>query len=298
MTPPKKLAEVVPLFRRRPPEEVPEVGLTLAPTSNSERASEMDLATSAPVDLAGKPPCWFLIGAGGTGKTAEARWLGWRMDEAGRPAFRAALDPTNRSLASWFENVEQPPSSDPAQTARWLREALEFLMTDKPPAILDFGGGDTALAKIIDSAPGIVEAMDEAGIAPVACYMLAPRLDDLGPLEAMERAGFRPKATVIILNEGRVDTTLTREEAFSAIQRHSVFKAALARGAMPIWLPRLEPDVMLEIEAKRLHFGHARDGSVPAGRTFSPIGGLRRSMVARWLKRMEQAHEPIRGWLP
>jgi hypothetical protein len=63
-------------------------------------------------------------------------------------------------------------------------------------------------------------------------------------------------------------------------------------------MPRLEPEVMSEIENKRLHFGHARDGTVPAGRTFSPIGGLRRSMVGRWLERMEQEHEPIRSWLP
>jgi hypothetical protein len=56
--------------------------------------------------------------------------------------------------------------------------------------------------------------------------------------------------------------------------------------------------VMTEIENKRLHFGHARDGTVPAGRTFSPIGGLRRSMVGRWLERMEQEHDPISSWLP
>jgi hypothetical protein len=55
---------------------------------------------------------------------------------------------------------------------------------------------------------------------------------------------------------------------------------------------------MTKIENKRLHFGHARDGTVPAGRTFSAIGGLHRSVVARSLERMEQEHAPIEKWLP
>jgi hypothetical protein len=63
-------------------------------------------------------------------------------------------------------------------------------------------------------------------------------------------------------------------------------------------MPRVEPDVMTKIENKRLHFGHARDGTVPAGRTFSAIGGLHRSVVARSLERMEQEHAPIEKWLP
>src|SRR4051794_4298997 len=115
----KKLADVVPLFRRSTtPEELPEVRLSLAPQADRKAASR---APVSDLDLTGKPKCWFLIGAGGSGKTAEARWMGWRMDSEGRQALRAALDPANRSLASWFENVEQPPSSDPMQTARWLR---------------------------------------------------------------------------------------------------------------------------------------------------------------------------------
>ena len=91
---------------------------------------------------------------------------------------------------------------------------------------------------------------------------------------------------------------LSREEAFARVLRHSDFRAAVGRGALPIWMPRLEPDVMDQIEGKHVTFGQARDGQVPEGKTFPPIGGLDRSMVGRWLDRMEQAFQPAGTWLP
>jgi hypothetical protein len=101
-----------------------------------------------------------------------------------------------------------------------------------------------------------------------------------------------------VLNEGTVDSVLSREEAFARILRHSAFKNAMARGAIPIWMPKLEPEVSQEIEGKRLTFGQARDGLVPEGRTFSPIGGLERSMVIRWLDRMDESFKAIQSWRP
>ena len=203
-----------------------------------------------------------------------------------------------RSLATWLEGVEQPPSSDGAQTARWLREFLSFLMTEKRHnAVLDFGGGDTSLAKLVNAAPGIAATLEDAGLAPIACYTLTPRLDDLAALDSLETAGFRPKATALIFNEGRVDTSMDRDDAFARVLRHTAVRNALARGAVPLWMPRLEPDVMQEIEGKRLQFGQARDGQAPEGSSFGPIGGLERAMVARWLERMEEAHAAISTWL-
>jgi hypothetical protein len=140
--------------------------------------------------------------------------------------------------------------------------------------------------------------MTAAGVAPIACYMIGPRVEDLSSLDALERAGFQPAATVIVLNEGRVDSTLSREEAFGRVLRHSSFVRAVERGAVPLWMPRLEPEVAAEIEGKRLTFGQARDGQVPPGAKFAPIGGFRRSMVRRWLEGMERELGPVASWMP
>ena len=297
-TPPEDTKKVVPLFRRRPVGEgEPEVRVGAAPTNGPE--DDLPVEAASVVDLSGKPKVWFMIGGGNSGKTVEVRWLVGRMAARGERAVLAALDPANRSLASWFEDVAQPPSSDGTQTARWLRDFLNFLMEEKQhSAVLDFGGGDTSLAKAVDAAPGIVAALEAAGLAPVACHVLTPRQDDLALLGALEAAGFRPEATMLLCNLGRVDTTMAGDDAFARVMRHSTVRAAMERGAVPIWMPRLEPDVMAEIEGKRLQFAQVRDGQVPGGSAFPPLGGLERAMVTRWLERMEEAHRPVATWLP
>jgi hypothetical protein len=198
----------------------------------------------------------------------------------------------------WFDGVEQPETSDPNHTARWLRDVLNHLMTGKTSGMLDMGGGDTSLAKLVDLAPDIADRMIAEGVEPVACYCFGSRVDDLTPLQSLEEAGFRPRSTMLVLNEDRVDSMLTREEAFARVTRHSDFQAAVTRGAVPVWMPRLEPEVAAPIEGRRLTFGMVRDGLVPEGAKFSPIGGLERSMVNRWLGRMEQEFRPVLSWLP
>jgi hypothetical protein len=290
-------ATVVPLFGfgRAQIDDETEYRQRAAPLSAKSRAAE---PVTAVIDLAGKPKVWLLIGRGGSGKTVLARWMGWRMTELGRAAMIAALDPTNRSLATWFAGVEQPELSDPSYTARWLRSALSHLMQTKFSGIFDFGGGDISLRTVIEMAPTLAEDMIGAGVEPIACYCIGPSQDDLTSLGSLEEGRFRPRSTVLVLNEGKADSMLSREEAFARVLRHSDFRAAVARGAIAIWMPRLEPDVMDQIEGKHVTFGQARDGQVPEGKTFPPIGGLDRSMVGRWLDRMEQAFQPVTTWLP
>jgi hypothetical protein len=304
-TKPKATAEggrVASRFRHAAFEGVPEIPLDDAVDEREPGGAGFAAGTAAPAELA-LPPVWFLCGAGGTGKTVLARWLVWRMRQHGREAVLAALDPGNRSLARWFDDVQQPASRDSAHASRWLvQDLLDPLMEMNPrnPAVLDFGGGDVALAQAVEKTNGLHTVLGSAGLGVVACYVLSPRIDDLGPLQTLERLGFQPRATLLVLNEGRADPTLPRSDAFASITAHSVFRAALARGAQPVWMPALESDVMQEIDAKRLDFSMARDGQVPDGARFPAIGGLRRSMVARWLERMEQAFMPLaeRHWLP
>lgn len=283
-------------FRRGDPlENVPEIRLG----SSADEARSAIVTPTPSVDLTDKPKVWFMLGSGGAGKTTYARWLISRMAEQGRSATLAALDPGSRALSAWFDGIEQPPSHDSGRTEKWLGDFLDFLMTEKTPSILDFGAaGEVPLRAVVDSTKGLASDMEGAGLGVVACYVLSPRIWDIEPLTKMEASGFQPQATLIVLNEGKVDSNSDPQEAFAPIVRHSTFRKAVDRGAIPLWLPALDADVMSEIEAKLLHFAMVRDGQVPAGATFSPIGGLRRSKVSRWLERMEQVHAPIRSWLP
>ncbi len=292
----KPVAEIIPFRRGASLDDESEI--PLASASSSTAVAGRDRLGPVALNLTGKPKVWFLIGPNGSGKTALARWIGWNVAGEGRTVLMAALDPQNRSLATWFSNVMQPDNNDGTQTARWLRDFLQHAMDRMESAILDFGGGDTALAKLVNEAPDLDAVLAAAGVTAVACYMIGPRVEDLASLDALERAGFQPAATVIVMNEGRVDSTLSREEAFARVLRHGAFTRAVARGATVLWMPRLEPEVAAEIEGKRLTFGQARDGQVPAGAKFAPIGGFKRSMVRRWLDAMVHEFAPVASWMP
>lgn len=292
----KPKAEIVPFRRRVGLEDEPEI--SLASASVASAPAVLDRLAPVALDLTGQAKAWFLVGPNGSGKTALARWMGWNLASTDRVASMAALDPQNRSLATWFSGVMQPDTNDGAQTAKWLMDFLDYVMEQKASAILDFGGGDTALAKVVHEVPDLCAVLTAAGIAPVACYMVGPRVEDLASMDALEQAGFQPPATAIVLNEGRVDSTLSRDEAFARVLRHSAFTRAVSRGAAVVWMPRLEPEVAAEIEGKRLTFGQARDGQVPAGAKFGPIGGFKRSMVRRWLQAMDYEFGPVASWMP
>jgi hypothetical protein len=291
---------VVPIarFRRQGADEVvPEIGAAPPPPS-IEQAQKAALKPAP--DLTGRPTIWCLLSSNGGGKTTMARWMIHRVDEAGRERpLLAALDPGDRTLASWFSNVEQPPNRDTRGTARWLRDYLDALMSQGLSAILDFGGGgETALAELLAVEPRLHTLAEDAGVSLVACYPLTPRSEDILVARGLEDAGFTPAATLLLLNEGRADPTRPADEAFANVTGHSVYRRMVSRGAQVAWMPALDSDVIQEIEKKRLTFAMAREGKVPDGAAFYPIGGLRRSEVGRFLALMEQRHERVLSWLP
>jgi hypothetical protein len=288
---------IVRLFqRKRSFDGVPEAAVGLPPASDTRPATPPP--TRSVPDLSGQPKVWFVSGPGRSGKTTLLRYVLEAVHAAGGDVVAAALDPQNRSLAAFIAGVEQPPSSDAAGIAAWLEDLLRFALEERRSALLDLGGGDTSLSRLIADAPDLAGVMAEAGVAPVAIYTIGPRVDDLASLASFEAQGFRPAATALILNEGLAHPSQAREEAFGWVLHHSAFRAAVERGAVPIWLPRLDPAVLTEIEAKRLRFAQARDGQEPEGRPVGPLGPLNRSRVRKWLASMDEALAPIRSWFP
>jgi hypothetical protein len=109
--------------------------------------------------------------------------------------------------------------------------------------------------------------------------------------------GFQPRATLIVLNDGLIDLAEEPKDVFAPIERHSAVKAAVARGAIVIHMPRLlTADLAREIERKRLSFAQARDGLAPEGVT--PIAGFDRTLIRSWMEQMEEAFAPVARWLP
>lgn len=278
-------------------EELP-VGM---PPSSAPSAVEAPAASA--VDLGGRPKIWFAIGRGGSGKTTLLRWAAETCIGRGASPIVVAADPQNRSLKNYMD-VHEPPTNDAAATARWLESLLRHAMGETPSdekvsALVDLGGGDTALHKLLSSVPTLATDLEDGGVAPVAVYTLGPRVDDLSALASFEALGFKPAATVLVRNEGLADPTVPREDAFARVLRHSAYRAAVDRGATAVWMPALAPnDLVQEIEGKRISFAQARDATSPAGRGVAPLAPFDRSRVRKWIDAMAREMAPIASWLP
>ncbi|MGD0104911.1 MAG: hypothetical protein ABSC06_12850 [Rhodopila sp.] len=294
MTTEQKKANIIQFQTRSRLEAEEELPVGLPPSSASQSAPA---PIASAIDLTGKPKIWFAIGPGRSGKTMLLRWAAEVCVNQGATPIVAAADPQNRSLKNYME-VEEPPTNDATATSRWMEALLRHAMEQKASALVDLGGGDTSLHKLLATVPDLAAALEESGVATVALYTLGPRVDDLASLASFEALGFKPAATVLICNEGLADPTIDRDDAFARVRRHSAYRAAVARGAAETWMPRMDAAVAQEIEAKRLGFIQARDALSPAGRKVAPLGPFDRSRVRLWLHTMAAEMAPIMSWLP
>ena len=285
-------AEVVSLFGE-PADDIAEeinVGRSAGPTPAFAATNR------TAINLSETPKVVFAIGLGGGGKTTFMRWAVGEAMERGSKARLAEIDPENRELKDYYGGVLEPPTYDPAGIAQWLKALLDISLREKTSALIDTGGGDAALGSLIERTDDMVKMMQDAGVEPVAIYPMSSRTSALAPLTTMEAAGFRPRATLIILNEGCADPTLPREQSFRRIMQHSTYRAAIDRGAIQLWMPRLF--VAKDVEERRITFKEARDGTVPEGRKIIPLGPFDRSTVHKWLQQMAQEFAPIASWIP
>ena len=230
------LAEVVPFFRA---EDEPEVKVSAAPVVARPQQPRLQVDV---LDLTGKPKVVMLLAPGGAGKTFLARLLGERMADAGREALPLCPGPREQSPGALVRGRRAATLRRQRSVGTLAPCGAAAPAGRAESAIMDFGGGgDVALAKLVELAPDIADTMSAGGVELVACYLISPRIDDLAILDSLEQAGFQPRCTMLVLNEGKVDSALTREEAFARIFRHSAFRSAVSRGAAPIWFPKLEP---------------------------------------------------------
>lgn len=268
------------------PEDLPEVNLALPSTAKARAAAGVVQG----VDLSAVPRVLLVAGRGRTGKTTSLRWMTETALSAGRTVQMGDLDPTNASFSTYFEGVHRPGDADnPVLALKWLEQFISFSLQNKLNTVIDLGGGDTTLRRLVDDLPELPGLVAEQGAALALMYFAGPQVDDLSPIGAMLDRGFQPEATAIVQNEALVELGQTREQAFARVHKHSVFRASLARGAVPVWMPRLL--VADAIEARRCGFLDAQDGR--AG-----LGPFDRSRVRFWLNAMDANFAGVRSWLP
>ncbi|MGH7119633.1 MAG: hypothetical protein ACREFP_11705 [Acetobacteraceae bacterium] len=243
------------------------------------------------LDLSKRRKVWFCVGRGRTGKTTLIRWMAEKAAAASAPVVCIDMDRTNAALTSYIEGVQSLPTVDDAAGAQWLQRGLDSIVRSDASALVDLGGGDTILMKLVEEVPSLAGTLGEAGLEVVLSYLLGPQPDDLSPLATFAELGFMPRATVLVLNEGLLGPGVSADTGFDVLRRHSVFRKAEAAGAAIVRFPRLSPAA--EIERRRVHFAQARDGQGPA-----PLGPFDRARIRHWLERMDEEFAPIASWMP
>jgi hypothetical protein len=120
---------------------------------------------------------------------------------AGSQVLLADIDQTNATLSSYVDGVQRPLAGGEDAATAWLEKLLSRTMQQKASALIDLGGGDTTLRRLVAEVPDLVASLETAGIAPIAVYLVGPRTDDPSRLAGLEAGGFRPEATALLLTE-------------------------------------------------------------------------------------------------
>jgi hypothetical protein len=266
--------------------------------ASKKDAGVMELEPSAEAhpqaqDIADQPKLILTMGRGRIGKSTFVRWAAERSLTMGGLPVIADADRTNATLSAFFENVTSPPSPADDDVRQWLGELVERQIEERFTAFLDLGGGDQVLkvwSRELDLAP----FLESYGITPVALHFLGCEIDDLSYLRDIEAvSGFRPKHTLLVLNEGMVPTGRTARTAFEPIVNHEVFRGAIARDAVVARMPRLV--CMHEIETRRISFADAEDNRVKPGQ--AKIGPINKQLITRWRAEMEGSFAAVDPWI-
>jgi hypothetical protein len=259
-------------------------------------ARRQETATGESVDTVEQetPKLVLTMGRGKTGKSTFIRWAGERAYRSGRSPIIADGDRTNATLAAFFEGVARPPSPDPLEMKDWLGQLIESQIEERFNVLLDLGGGDLVWKEYARDLE-LVQMCEKYGVEPVGVHFLGCDLDDLAYLRDVEEGNvFAPRRTILVLNEGIVPANQSVAKAFDAIQNHDIYRAAIARGAKPIFMPRL--GCMSEVDRRRLMFEDAEAGRVKEGQ--DKIGPINRQMIAIWRRAMDKAFADVADFLP
>jgi Zeta toxin len=226
-----------------------------------------------------KPVIVFVVGRQRVGKTVFLNVLAQYAREHGADfeIWDADISNASNNLSALHPGAKSPPSSNPEQAKAWLERQINHLMEDRVDVMVDVGGGETALTRVIAELP-LADSLEEQGIRVVVVHMVGPDTADLDYLDRFEDGGlFAAPATLIVQNAGLVMTPGI-DQAFASIYDHRTVGRVRERGGIVVQMPRLI--CMNEVTKRRLGFVEAYEGKKGADGT--AVAFLDRVRVRNW----------------
>jgi hypothetical protein len=233
------------------------------------------------IDQSGrKPVLMFVVGRQRVGKTVFLNVLAQYLRERGAECeiWDADIANASNNLSALHRRAKSPPSRDPEDSKTWLESQIDHVMRTRCDAMVDVGGGETALTRVITELP-LADSLEEHGIRVVVVHVVGPDAADLDYLDTCEAGGlFAAPATLIVQNAGLVMTPGGVSAAFAAISDHKTVQRVKGRGGVVTRMPLLV--CMLEVTKRKLGFVEAYEGK--AGPDGTAIAFLDRVRVRKW----------------
>ncbi len=207
-----------------------------------------------------RPVLFITVGRQRVGKTTFMNVLiqALRQQGAGITIWNADQLNTTHNLTVFHADALQPKSSDFEDGKAWLEERIQDQMEGQYDVMLDVGGGETPLSRLVREVP-IVSSAARQGIRVVLAHVIGPDQADVDYLKHyMKNDLFAPEATLIVLNGGLVLSGRSIAGAFAEVREHAVIKEAISRGARLTVMPALS--CMAKVTDRGLTFDEAAEG--------------------------------------
>ncbi len=227
-----------------------------------------------------RPIVIVIVGRQRVGKTTVANTAVQFIRAHGGEVVVWNADKLNRtySLSIFHQDALEPPSVDSEDIKAWLEERFTHLIQHRYNAVLDIGGGDTPLARLVEEVP-IVRTLERRGIRVVLVHVVGPEMADLDYLERFLAENlFTAEATIIVLNDGLVLTGRSAGFAFTSVKQHPAFLNAVQNGAEIVLMPKLA--CMSQVTDRGLTFTEAMNGVNKPGA--APLSFFDQERVATW----------------
>lgn len=244
------------------------------------------------------PILFTAIGRQRVGKTALLNTLAQVYRDAGAEFDVWNLDMMNEShsMSNFHPGAISPPSASLEDQQTWLQNCIREQVRSQRDAVLDVGGGWTALHKLVDQTR-LVDVLGRRGINLTVAYLLGPETADLDYLAQFQRKGnFLPPQTLLVLNEGLVSGGRAPQVAFQPTLEHPVVKRAIDQGARVVFMPAL--GCLSAVTDRKMSYRDFADDKQAPG--FLETSFFDQELVALWLEREMPAffQEIPTRWMP
>jgi hypothetical protein len=186
---------------------------------------------------------------------------------------------TSYNLSLFHRDALRPESSAPEEVKRWLEERFTTLAEHGQSAVLDVGGGDTPLARLVEELP-VAEMLESVGVRVVLVHVVGPETADLDYLEHYSSNDlFVSQHTLVVTNGGLVLSGRSPKAAFEPLMKHRAIRKVIGDGGQVVEFPRL--GCMSEVTDRGLTFTEVLADPKKTGKA-PPLGMFDTARVRKW----------------